>query len=194
METLSALFSLDFWMAVFARFKGLGPAAPFLLAALESLIPPLPLIAIVTLNVAAHGAAAGFLYSWTGTCAGCTAVFLFVRLLLRPYARRAAARFPGMARARDWVPTVGVPSLFVILMMPFTPSSLMNLVFGLSEFPSARYLVTLYLAKLAMIGSLAVFGSSAVRAAEDPRFIAVSLLLAAVLYVLSRRVSRKHGL
>ena len=191
---LRSLFSLGFWMDLFSRFQGMGPLAPFLLAAMESFLPPLPLVAIVTLNVAAHGAFAGFLYSWTGTCLGCTLVFLFVRFALRRFAARAAERHPAARRAREWVPTVSAPSLFVILMMPFTPSSLMNFAFGLSEYPPAKYLLTLYAAKLVMIGSLALFGQSAVRAAEDPRFVALSLLLAAGLYLVSRKVREKHGL
>lgn len=191
---LANLFSPGFWMDLLSRYQGWGPLAPFLLAALESFLPPLPLVAIVTLNVAAHGAFLGFLYSWTGTCFGCTLVFLFVRIALWRFAKRAAENHPAVKRAREWVPTVSAPSLFVILMLPFTPSSLMNLAFGLSEYPAGRYLTTLYLAKLVMIGSLAAFGQSAVRAAEDPRFIILALLLAAGLYVVSRKVKEKHGL
>ena len=191
---LQSLFSLDFWMELFARYQGLGPVAPFLLAAMESFLPPLPLVAIVTLNVAAQGAFRGFLFSWTGTCVGCTLVFLFVRFALRRFAARTAEKHAAARRAREWVPTVSAPSLFVILMLPFTPSALMNLVFGLSEYPPAKYLLTLYAAKLIMIGSLALFGQSAVRAAEDPRFIVFSLLLAAGLYLISRKVNEKHGL
>lgn len=191
---LQSLFSLDFWVELFSRFRGLGPIAPFLLSAMESFIPPLPLIAIVTLNVAAQGPIIGFLYSWTGTCLGCTLVFLFVRFVFRRFAERATEKHPVMRRAREWVPTVSVPSLFVILMLPFTPSALMNLVFGLSEYPTVKYLPTLYLAKLIMIGSLALFGQSAVRAVEDPRFIVFSLLLVAGLYWISRRVNEKHKL
>ncbi len=191
---MQSLFSLEFWMNLFSRYQGLGPLAPFLLAAMESFVPPLPLVAIVTLNVAAHGAFMGFFYSWTGTCVGCTLVFLFVRFAFLRIAARTAEDHPAMKKAREWVPTVSAPSLFVILMMPFTPSSLMNFAFGLSDYRARTYLLTLYTAKLVMIGSLALFGQSAVRAAEDPRFIFLSLLLASGLYWISRKVKQKQGL
>ena len=191
---LQQLFSLDYWLSLFTGYRALGPLAPALLSALESFIPPLPLIAIVTLNVASYGPAAGFFYSWIGTCAGCTVVFLFVRHVLGRAAARGSKRSPALRRAREWVPSIGTASLFIILMMPFTPSSLMNLLFGLSEYPASKYLLTLALAKLVMIGSLALFGESAVRAAEDPRFIVLTVCLAGLLYFLSRWARKKHGL
>ena len=58
--------SLDFWKNLLDSFEGLGPLVPVLLAMVESFVPPLPLIAIVALNVAAHGPVMGFLYSWCG--------------------------------------------------------------------------------------------------------------------------------
>ena len=49
------LGTLEYWEALLAGFEGLGPLVPILLAMVESFFPPLPLIAIVALNVAAHG-------------------------------------------------------------------------------------------------------------------------------------------
>ena len=61
MEWLRQLGTLEFWLALLERFENLGPLAPILLAMVESFFPPLPLIAIVALNVAAHGGLLGFL-------------------------------------------------------------------------------------------------------------------------------------
>ena len=52
---LHQLGTLEFWEALLESFGGLGPIAPVILAMVESFFPPLPLIAIVALNVAAHG-------------------------------------------------------------------------------------------------------------------------------------------
>ena len=63
---LRQLGTLEFWETLLDSFGNLGPIAPIMLAMVESFFPPLPLIAIVALNVAAHGGILGFLYSWAG--------------------------------------------------------------------------------------------------------------------------------
>ena len=71
------LGTLEFWQTLLESFGDLGPLAPIFLAMVESFFPPLPLIAIVALNIAAHGGFLGFVYSWLGVAAGgsvlCTA-------------------------------------------------------------------------------------------------------------------------
>lgn len=71
-DWLHQLGTLEFWEALLEGFEGLGPLVPILLAMLESIFPPLPLIAIVALNIAAHGGFLGFVYSWLGVAAGGT--------------------------------------------------------------------------------------------------------------------------
>ena len=58
---LRQLGTLEFWETLLDSFGNLGPIAPITLAMVESFFPPLPLIAIVALNVAAHGGLLGFL-------------------------------------------------------------------------------------------------------------------------------------
>ena len=193
-EKFQGVMSLTFWLELLKQYTGIGPLAPVTLAALESIIPPLPLVAIVTLNVAAYGPGLGFFYSWTGTCIGCTLVFGAIRLLFGRWAASAAKRWEMVERARKWVTSIRTPALFLILILPFTPSAFMNFAFGVTNYPTVRYLVTLYLAKLVMIGSLAAFGQSAVYAVDDPRFAVLSVLLLVMLWAVSRQVKKHHDL
>ena len=43
-DWLHQLGTLEFWEALLEGFEGLGPLVPILLAMLESIFPPLPLI------------------------------------------------------------------------------------------------------------------------------------------------------
>ena len=72
---LHQLGTLEFWEALLEGFGGLGPIAPVILAMVESFFPPLPLIAIVALNVAAHGGLLGFVYSDVPALAACRQAF-----------------------------------------------------------------------------------------------------------------------
>ena len=90
------LGTLEYWEALLAGFEGLGPLVPILLAMVESFFPPLPLIAIVALNVAAHGGLLGFLYSWAGVALGGIIMFLFWRRLVKRFFWKVASRSPKL--------------------------------------------------------------------------------------------------
>lgn len=187
------LISLDFWLGLFSTFKGLGPLAAIMLALIESIIPALPLITIATLNVAAYGGLRGFFFTWGGSVIGCTLVFLFFRHVFKRLTDRVGTKKKKVQKARQWVATFDPAALFLILCLPFTPSSFMNFAFGISDYSSKKYLITMMLAKLVMIATLAIFGTSVVEAMENPLILIPGLLFMGVLYVISVVVRRKHG-
>ena len=183
--------SLDFWLKLFEGFKNLGPIAPIALAAIESLIPPLPLVAIVAINIASHGPFLGFLYSWIGTCLGCTIAFFIFRLVFMKLFVRFTEKHPKALKARRWVESTTVATLFVLVLFPFTPSAFVNFAFGISDFPAKKYLPTIYTSKLVMIGLLAAIGQSFVSAFKNPWMILVGVALLVLTYIVSRKVTKK---
>ena len=95
---LHQLGTLEFWEALLESFGGLGPIAPVILAMVESFFPPLPLIAIVALNVAAHGGLLGFVYSWAGVMLGGTVMFLLWRRVVKRFFWKFAPARPSCKR------------------------------------------------------------------------------------------------
>ena len=93
----------------------------------ESIFPPLPLIAIVALNVAAHGGFLGFVYSWLGVAAGGTVVFLFWRRVVKRFFWKLASRSEKLKKAQQWVSHVDTATLFMLAVLPFTPTSFLHL-------------------------------------------------------------------
>ena len=192
---LQQIGTVEFWENLFHSFRILGPLAPILLAMVESLIPMLPLVAIVTLNVAAHGMVLGFLYSWIGSALGSTLVFLFFRRLVKPYALRFADRHPKVAKAQEWVNgRLKWQALFFIIIMPFTPSSFVNFAVGVSDFDEKLYIKVMITAKIIMLVLLSLFGQSVVQAIKNPAFLIVAGLLAFALYLISKYINRKNNL
>ncbi len=175
-------------------FKDLGPAAPIFLAMLESLIPALPLVAIVTFNITVHGAAAGFLYSWIGSTLGCYLVFCFFRYPVRRFLNPWIKRKPALSSGLKWVAKVNWKILFLLAMLPFTPSSFLNMTFGLSDFNQRTFFVTLFFAKAIMMSGLAFFGSSVALSFENPWYLLPAGAILLLLLLLSRYTSRRHGL
>ena len=161
---LHQLGTLEFWEALLEGFGGLGPIAPVILAMVESFFPPLPLIAIVALNVAAHGGLLGFVYSWAGVMLGGTVMFLLWRRVVKRFFWKFARRSAKLQKAEQWVSRFDTASLFMLSLLPFTPSSFMHFAFGISDFDEKRYLVTMLLGKGVMVAMMALFGQSLVSA------------------------------
>ena len=191
---LRQLGTLEFWETLLDSFGNLGPIAPITLAMVESFFPPLPLIAIVALNVAAHGGLFGFVYSWVGVMLGGTLMFLFWRRVLKQFFWKFASRSQKLEKAEQWVSRFDVSSLFMLSVLPFTPSSFMHLAFGISDFDEKRYLITMLLGKGVMVAMMALFGQSLVSSMKNPVYLVLAVVIWGAMYWASKRFCKKHDL
>ncbi|MGN0663314.1 MAG: TVP38/TMEM64 family protein [Faecalibacterium sp.] len=194
LEELRQLGTLEFWNTLLEQFEGLGPVAPILLALVESFFPPLPLIAIVAINVAAHGGLLGFLYSWIGVALGGGIMFLFWRRVVKRFFWKYAHRFAMLQKAERWVNRFGTASLFMLAVLPFTPTAFLHLAFGISDFDERRYLLTLLGAKGIMVGMMAIFGQSVVSSLRDPFYLILAVVIWCAMYAISKWFCKKHHL
>lgn len=188
------LGTLEFWQTLLDSFGDLGPLAPIFLAMVESFFPPLPLIAIVALNVAAHGGLFGFVYSWVGVMLGGTLMFLFWRRVLKQFFWKFASRSQKLEKAEQWVSRFDVSSLFMLSVLPFTPSSFMHFSFGISDFDEKRYLITMLLGKGVMVAMMALFGQSLVSSMKNPVYLVLAVVIWGAMYWASKRFCKKHDL
>ncbi|MFI3212183.1 MAG: VTT domain-containing protein [Eubacteriales bacterium] len=191
---INEFISIDFWISIFSTYRGLGPVIPVLFAMIESFIPALPLIVIVTFNIGAYGALLGFIYSWIGSTLGSILVFLFFRNIIKKSLLHWVLERKTIAKGLAWVNRSNQTVLFLIAIFPFTPSSLLNICFGLSDFNSKVYMITISCAKLFMIFFLTLFGNSFFAAFENPAYFILCVIIILLLAWLSRYFSKKSGL
>lgn len=194
MTWLHQLGTLEFWETLLDSFGDLGPLAPITLAMVESFFPPLPLVAIVALNVAAHGGLFGFLYSWIGVALGGSIMFLLWRRVVKRYFWKIASRSSKLERAQQWVNRFDTSSLFMLTLLPFTPSSFMHLAFGISDFDEKRYLITMLLGKGVMMAMMSIFGQSLVSSMRNPVYLILAVVLWGGMYFVSKKFCKRHNL
>ncbi len=194
MAWLHQLGTLEFWQNLLEGFGNLGPIAPIFLAMVESFFPPLPLIAIVALNVAAHGGFLGFAYSWIGVMLGGTIMFLLWRRVLKRFFWKIASRSQKLEKAERWVSRFDTASLFMLSVLPFTPSSFMHFAFGISDFDEKRYLITMLLGKGVMVAMMALFGQSLVSSMKNPVYLILAIVIWAGMYWASKQFCKRHDI
>lgn len=104
--------SIEFYLNLLDRYKEWGIIAPILLTVIESLVPALPLVGIVLINVGAHGLIVGFLTSWIGTTLGSILVFLVSRRIFKRWFMHFFMN--KNLRLLNWISHSGKSELFFI--------------------------------------------------------------------------------
>lgn len=150
------------------NYEKLGPLPGILLPFIEAFLPFLPLVVFVIANGAAYGLLKGFLYSWIGTSIGSVLVFMVIRKLGNKRIFAAIRNNKQVYKVTVWLERHGFGPLFLLLCFPFSPSSVINVVAGLSNISLQQFTLAVFLGKSVMIFSIAYIGSSIFEFAKNP--------------------------
>ncbi|MFC7391815.1 TVP38/TMEM64 family protein [Scopulibacillus cellulosilyticus] len=172
-------------------YKGTGIFVGIALPMFEAFLPILPLIVFVLANAAAYGFVVGFLLSWVGSCLGAFIVFLFCRKVIRRPVKKWIYKRQKLRSMMHWVEKVGFGPLFIVLSIPFTPSSVINVLAGLSDIhPRSFYLATM-LGKMIMIGLVTFIGNDWKGLLTNPIQLIIVLVAVAVLWIIGKTIEKK---
>lgn len=161
-------------------YERLGPIPGIMLPFIEAFFPFLPLIVFVLANGAAYGLFKGFLYSWIGASLGSIVVFLIIRRLGNKRIFQVIRNNQQVQRVTNWLSKHGFGPLFILLCFPFSPSSVINVVAGLSKVSTQQFILAVLLGKSVMIFSIAYVGSSLIEFAKNPLkafIVGISIIL-----------------
>ncbi|CAG7635914.1 TVP38/TMEM64 family protein [Paenibacillus allorhizosphaerae] len=174
------------------HYESLGPIPGVAAAMVESFIPVLPLVAIIVANVNAYGPIIGALLSWLGIVFGAVSVFLLARKFgsrLRGWIER---KYPGSRKLIHWVETHGFTPIFVLSCFPFTPSSLVNVVSGISRLPLHTFVTATMLGKAVMVGIVAVAGYDLEGLFRKPWKAVAVIVVLAVIWLIGRKLESRY--
>ncbi|MGP4077262.1 TVP38/TMEM64 family protein [Halobacillus sp. K22] len=158
----------DYVIQQLEQLESFGPLPGILLPLLEAFLPILPLVAFVLANSVVYGLFKGFLYSWIGSVVGAICVFLIIRRLGRKRFFRFITRHEQVKKVMTWVEEHGFGPLFLLMCFPFSPSSIINVVAGLSNVSRQQFMLAVLLGKSVMIFTIAYVGSSIASFAQNP--------------------------
>lgn len=172
-------------------YENLGPLPGILLPYIEAFFPFLPLFAFVMANSAAYGLLKGFFYSWLGSSLGSISVFYIIRkfgdrkLLMKIKNNRQ------VTQVTSWVERHGFGPLFLLLCFPFSPSSLINVVAGLSNVSKQQFILAVLFGKSVMIFSIAYIGTSILEFAKNPLKTIIVTICISIFWILGKYLEKK---
>ncbi len=173
-----------------------GIIVGFFLVFLECFIPALPLSVFVALNVTAFGFIIGCLISWIATCLGsyiCYRFFTFID-------KKASDKILKRRRLKKIKTTINkfkkikLTELVLILTLPFTPSSLINILCGITRMPKDKFVVALLIGKFFSIIFWGYIGKSLIESFTDINSIVYIMGTLIIAYIISKIVSKKMNI
>lgn len=190
LEYLRRLMTEEGITELFMAFEQFGIFSGFFLVLIESFIPVLPLFVIVVLNINSFGFIVGVLISYAATVSGSYLLFMAVRKLFRKRAQQYIRKRRPLRKWLDFLNRNSFVFLFIMLALPFTPTSLMNILAAIADIKRAAYLYILLGAKAFMILSMALVGYDVTAFFTSPVRLVFSAILLVVLYFVSKRYQR----
>ena len=163
----------------------------FLLPFIESFLPFLPLFMFAVVNVNAFGVVLGFILTYTGTVSGCFAVFALINQFQQHRWVKRFLKIDNIQRFIDWVDHKGSIIIFIMLCIPFTPSSFINVIAALSNITYKQYLFILIVSKFVMIFIMSFVGHDIASFFEKPIKSITTIILLVVLYFVAKFLEKK---
>jgi uncharacterized membrane protein YdjX (TVP38/TMEM64 family) len=174
------------------RYESLGPLPGILAPFIESLIPILPLIAIIVANVNAYGLWEGALLSWIGVVSGAMCVFLFFRKFGGRFRLFIERKYPKSKTFIVWLEQHGFTPIFVLACFPFTPSAFVNIVAGISKLPRLVFLIATSMGKAVMIILVSFAGNDLGSLFKQPWKMVVIALVFLLIWLTGKKLESRY--
>ena len=162
-----------------------GPAGVVFACALmsvESIIPMIPLVALITINIMILGKVPGFFISWFFTSAGCIMSYMIFRYGFGNKFEKLTEDKATINKYKRVIRNISFPTLCLIIAMPLTPAFIVNIVAGLLKIDFKKYVIALLIGKLSMVYFLGYFGTSFVNSIKNPVLLVKAIVIMAVIY------------
>ena len=175
--------TLTSFIGQFGYFSG------FLLVFLESIIPILPLSAFVAINIFTYGNIAGFIVSYLGTVIGCICAYY----LCRKFNDFFEKKYKGNEKVKDIkkrLKNIKLPTLAVILAIPFTPAFAINIAAGLTNYDFKKFLTAIIIGKIPMIYFWSFIGASLKESLTDWTILIRIIVMLLLSYLVSKVVNK----
>ncbi|MBE6140044.1 MAG: TVP38/TMEM64 family protein [Firmicutes bacterium] len=168
-----------------------GPLLGSILIIFESILPVMPLFVFITLNFIAFGNLLGFFISWICTVVGCLLSYYLVKSYFSEYVYEKFHNDSIFQKFYNYLNTLNIQNITVILAIPFTPAFIINIVAGLVNYPFLKFLIAILISKIFLVYFWGYIGTGLVESLHNPEsliYVGIMLLLAYIFSIITKKV------
>lgn len=142
----------------------------------------IPLLLVITINIAIFGFIKGFLWSWFTSVLAAIIIFISIRYL---FTDRFSSKFPPEQLQK--IEDKGISYILIGRVFPFVPTSLINIMAGLSTITLKKFVVGTAIGNFIYFFILALIPASLLSSGINEYMIAaIIILFVAAFYILSK--------
>ncbi len=169
-----------------------GLIGGFFLILLESIIPALPLGVFIGINMLAFGNVTGFFLSYFSTIIGCMLSFSVFKYVVKDLVLRILNNktIEKVEVYMEKIKKLDFNCLVILIALPITPASLINMAAGLAKMDSKKYLLALLIGKLSIVYFWGYIGSSILKDIKNPQVILKMIILVLITYIISKIIEK----
>lgn len=172
-------------------YKVLAIIVGFILIAVETFLPVLPLIAIVVANAFVLGMWMGFLVSWVGSSVASVALYLVVNKFSKwKYFEKYQDR-NKVKKVIDWIKKQGFNSIFISYACPFIPDFLVTVGSGFTGLDLKTFVSGMVCGKFVMFLLISYVGEDINHIFSHPMKIVVFICAILISWVIGQRINNK---
>ena len=168
----------------------------FFASKIECFIPALPLSVFIALNVNAFGMFLGVSISWAATCLGSFLCYLLF-YYLGNYLHQKVLKKKTIIKIRNLIDkfrNIKFSSLVLLITLPFTPASLINILSGMAGVSKEKFLSSILIGKVFSTIFWGYIGKSFIDSLTDLSSIIYIFIALGIAYIVSKIVSRRMNI
>lgn len=158
-------------------------------AFIESFLPVLPLVAIVTANAALFGMIPGLLISWIGSTMGTICLFLIVKKV----SNKRFIKFlknEKVEKAINWIEGKGFKLLFLAYACPFLPACVVTISQGLSKRNNGDFISAVLAGKLVMFFIVSYIGKDIMGFITNPIKVITLIIITFIAWKVGNKLNK----
>lgn len=183
MEHIQSIYNLvnDYWL--------LSIIVGFTSVFIESFLPILPLIAIVTANAALFGMYPGLIISWIGSTSGTICLFFLIKKISNNRLVNLVKN-EKVEKAIHWIEEKGFILLFLAYACPFLPTCVVTISQGLAKRDSSVFISAVLTGKLVMFFIISYIGKDIVGFITNPLKVLLLLIITFIAWKLGTKLNK----
>lgn len=169
----------------FIQLSGLlGVFLSCLILTVESIIPIIPLLVFISVNILILGPLVGFIVSWIFTVLGSLLSYYICRKGLSNKFLKLSEKNETVEKYVKVLKNISTGKMLLIVALPFTPAFAVNIAAGLLKIDFKKYLIAILFGKISLVAYSAYIGTTFVEGLSEPIVMLNLALIIIGIYIL----------